>query len=455
MYLNFFALTREPFAMASVERELFTSVTHRETLSAIVYGLRAKKPLIAVVGEPGTGKTTVLHSVLAAMADYKYSVLDVTNPKLSAEALLRRIALYLDMSGAGTFTMADLDHVHARILTLHGEEDRLAIVIDEAQAMSHDALELLRLFSNYEASRRGIAQIVLVGQPQLWDNLRRPELTGLRDRIAIRAVLAPLSRAEATDYLEYRFRQAGSTAAEILTPDSVTLLLDHAGGIPRRINTIVDNALITAFGAGQKPVTRPLMQDALTALGFETPAPRRDMRLAFTVLGPPALFAVAMIFAAILPAPPANGHAAPPAITMAPAVPAVLGTLEPEAPAIQLANLATVPAAIAAPIVTETVPAAPPTQVFTAIPTLAPALADNLPTVQRPSGAAQRTATHQVQIGDTVNTLLQRYAGRADAKTLGQFRSLNPTLPRSNAIQPGQTVVVPLTAKVADGRLAD
>ena len=248
MYENFYRLKKAPFQITPDPEFLFLSPTHKEALASIVYGVEKRKGFVVVVGEVGLGKTTVLRSYLERADKKLLRVIYVFNPNVPFSALLDTID-----QAAGTDVRQD--SVAARVLRLHdvlvGEYQQgynVVLVVDEAQNMPIQTLEDLRLLSNLETSKDKLLQIVLVGQPEFDKILDRHELRQLKQRIAIRATLTPLSADESLAYIRYRLEKAGAESTNIFTRGALRRIVRHAGGIPRLLNILCDNALITGLG---------------------------------------------------------------------------------------------------------------------------------------------------------------------------------------------------------------
>lgn len=266
MYLTFFGLSRHPFATARTPAEVFPAPGHREALATLLYGVLARKPFIALTGETGTGKSTLLEIALSLLGERGLHVLRLPDPLMDPARLMRWLGSQLGVGEPDDLVPGDLWRIHAAIERCGADGRRVVIVVDEAQALPCGSLEILRLLSNFETGLDGRQQTILVGQPELWRTLRTSDLRSLHQRIAIQAVLTPLGRSEAAAYVGFRLRRAGRQPNEVMTPQALRLILRHASGIPRRINTIADNALITAFGANARQMEAAHVREALSAL---------------------------------------------------------------------------------------------------------------------------------------------------------------------------------------------
>jgi len=261
MYYEHFRLTGPPFEFNPSASVLYMSAGHREGLAALEWGLSEPSGFTMLVGEIGAGKTTLIYSLLAARHSGVHTAW-VANPRISFEEILRQILGQLGDNRSekiGKFVL--LQAFEAQLAKL-GPEECLAIIIDEAQDLSDDALEDLRLLSNFQSLERRRLQIVLVGQLDLATRLASPKLRQLNQRIGARALLPTLQGNEIYDYVDYRLRAKGGDIKTLFTHGALKELAQASGGIPRRINVLCHNALFNAFAQGEPCVTAENMRDA-------------------------------------------------------------------------------------------------------------------------------------------------------------------------------------------------
>jgi general secretion pathway protein A len=254
MYCKHFGLWSAPFKFTPAKEEFFLSTPHREGLAALQWGLLHEPTGFSLfVGEPGTGKTTLIGRVLA---DYYQRIrcVSVSNPKLSPDEILRTI---LDQLNVFPKSPGKLDLLYGFETYLHGLRPRqsVAIIIDEAQDLSDDALEELRLLSNLGSTEEKQVRFLLVGHQELLTRLASPGLRHLNERIGARAILNPLQPGEARQYVDYLIATSGGSTNSIFEPDAINHLIQHSGGTPRRINVLCHNALVNAYSQGSKQVT--------------------------------------------------------------------------------------------------------------------------------------------------------------------------------------------------------
>lgn len=257
-----FDLNRPPFEMIGQPSSLYMSKSHREGLAALEWGLLHEPGCFTLLmGEVGTGKTTLIRVLLGRHYD-QARIAYVMNPKLGFEEMLRVILEQLGYL-PNAVTKLELLRKFEKVFEQLRPRERIAIIVDEAQALSDETLEELRLFSNYGQRGDGHLEILLVGQPELLSRLMAPSLRQFHQRIGARAVLNPLQRAEAFEYVDYKMREAGGTADKIFARRALDQIVGHSQGIPRQLNLLCNNALIRAYAAGQRRVS---MKIALAAI---------------------------------------------------------------------------------------------------------------------------------------------------------------------------------------------
>lgn len=276
MYLEFFGLREKPFNVTPDPHFLYMSPSHQEAFANLLYGIRERKGFILVTGEVGTGKTTLLHSLLASLDNDIRSVF-VYHTGLDFTDLLETIHHELGIP-VGTATRATLLQGLSRFLIDELQAGRnVALIIDEAQNLSPEILENLRLLSNLETAKDKLLQIILVGQPELDDKMNLPELRQLKQRIAVHGVIQSLSHAESRAYIRHRLAVAGAAnqGAGIFSEEAISHIVHAAGGIPRQLNLLCDNALLIAYADGSHEVLSAHAREAIRDHGIVTPSARR------------------------------------------------------------------------------------------------------------------------------------------------------------------------------------
>ncbi len=266
MYLSFFGLAQAPFSIAPDPRYLFMSERHREALAHLLYGLDGGGGFVLLSGAIGAGKTTVCRCFLEQVPAGCH-VAYIFNPKLSVGELLQSVCdefgIAVTPGHGGVPTVKDhLDPLNRFLLDAHAQRRQCVLVIDEAQMLSAEVLEQLRLLTNLETSERKLLQIILIGQPELRGLLARPELEQLAQRVIARFHLDALSPAETAAYVAHRLAVAGLAGPMPFAAAALRRLHRHAGGVPRRINLLADRALLGAYSLGRRGVDRRIVDRA-------------------------------------------------------------------------------------------------------------------------------------------------------------------------------------------------
>ncbi|MCE4557334.1 ExeA family protein [Roseateles cellulosilyticus] len=284
MYAPFFGLKQPPFSIAPDPHYLFMSERHREALAHLLYGLDGGGGFVLLTGEIGAGKTTVCRCFLEQIPA-TCNVAYIFNPKLTVAELLQGICDEFHVPvPPGARTVKDyVDPLNAFLLGQHAAGRNNVLIIDEAQNLSADVLEQLRLLTNLETSERKLLQVVLIGQPELRGMLARPELEQLAQRVIARFHLGALSEAETAQYIRHRLTVAGLSGALPFDRAALRLIHQLTRGVPRRINLLCDRALLGGYASGQAQITPAIVRRAAAEV-FDTPGtPARRAR--FTPVG--------------------------------------------------------------------------------------------------------------------------------------------------------------------------
>ena len=261
MYLRFFGLNEKPFAITPDPRYLYLSERHAEALAHLLYGVNESGGFIQLTGEVGTGKTTVVRTLLSRVPHHA-DVAVILNPRVTPVEFLLTICeeLGLGIADADRNSVKQMvDALNRRLLSAHADGRRIIVIVDEAQNLSTEVLEQVRLLTNLETPTQKLLQIILIGQPELRELLDRTELRQLAQRITGRYHLEPLSREETRGYVRHRLRVAGA-AEEIFTPSALAEVHRLASGIPRAINVTCDRALLGAYTQERRKVTAALVR---------------------------------------------------------------------------------------------------------------------------------------------------------------------------------------------------
>lgn len=246
MYLKFYGLNEPPFTITPNPRFLFYSAKHREAFNHLLYGIRERKGFVQLTGEVGAGKTTLCRAMLEELGP-EYCTALILNPVLDANDLLKAIGMEFGLAVAGLDRLEVLQVLNQFLIEQAKLGKDCVLIIDEAQNLSDDLLEQVRLISNLETDDRKLLQIVLMGQPELRDRLDEPQLRQLRQRITVRYHLRPLSRAEIGHYVQHRLQTAGSTGGPFFTMPALWRIHRYSKGVPRLVNALCDKCLLAGF----------------------------------------------------------------------------------------------------------------------------------------------------------------------------------------------------------------
>ena len=275
MYLNFFGFSEEPFSIAPDPHFLYLSRSHSEVLSSMISVIRERIGIITITGEVGTGKTTLIYTLLKDL-DEKVKTAFVFNPKVGLEDLLKTILRELGEPVAA-------DHLYAlmQIFNLYLKErlpfdETVAIIIDEAQTMDTEVLEGINRLSKRGTPASKLLQIILVGQPELEENLDSAALKEFKKRIAIRRQIHPLSHAESKSYIDHRLKIVGSSSSKVFTSEAVELICKYASGIPRVINQVCDKAFLTGYALSIPKIDSKIVKETIRDMSYLIP--RRTIR---------------------------------------------------------------------------------------------------------------------------------------------------------------------------------
>jgi general secretion pathway protein A len=244
--LAFYGLTQQPFDVTPDPAYLYRSRVHREAFTALSQGIENLRGFVALVAEPGMGKTTLLNKLMEELRD-STRVVFLFQTQCNSSELLRYLLTELGVEHDGTDIVAMQRALSQFLYEEMLQGRRFVLIVDEAQNLQDSVLETIRLLSNYETTHAKLIQIVLAGQPQLVDTLMRPGLVQLRQRMAVVANLGPLDSAETAEYIEHRLRAAGSEGAPIFTPEAMALIAERSQGIPRCVNNMCFNAMLAGY----------------------------------------------------------------------------------------------------------------------------------------------------------------------------------------------------------------
>ena len=265
MYNDYFGFSDSPFENNLDQRFLFLSEDHKEVLAALLYFVKERKGLAIVCGDVGTGKTMLINSFLNRLPDSVRPIL-ISNPLASYLDLLHFIAREIGISDRQENILELMEQIKEALIAARNQGQDYILIVDEAHLFPDDSLEQVRLLSNIEVPDSKLLQILLVGQYELSHNLNRPEMRQLRQRINISRFLSPLSPAETKAYIDHRLQRVGSSFTAVFEPQGEQLLYQLTSGVPRRINQLCDNALLSCMTEDLKKVNRRVLQKSHEAL---------------------------------------------------------------------------------------------------------------------------------------------------------------------------------------------
>jgi general secretion pathway protein A len=265
VYLEYYGLKEPPFNLTPNPRFLFYSAKHREAFNHLLYGIRERKGFVQLTGEVGAGKTTLCRALLEQLGD-KFATALILNPVLNPDELMKAIAMEFGLNVKGMDrleTINELNHFLLQQLT----EDRAAVlIIDEAQDLTDDLLEQVRLLSNLETDDRKLLQIVLMGQPEFRGRLNNPRLKQLRQRITVRYHLRPLKRREVGQYVQHRIIVSGGNGAPYFSGPALWRIHRYSQGVPRLINALCDKCLLAGYVQQRQDITFGMVGIAIREL---------------------------------------------------------------------------------------------------------------------------------------------------------------------------------------------
>lgn len=282
LYQHHFGFVEAPFNITPDPSFLYLTSSHREGLAQLQYGIDARRGFIVLTGEVGTGKTTLIHTLLSKLAEHTHTALifsTIANPLDLMRYVCEEFKLVEPLQNhRGLHEYICL--LNEFLLRSYSRGENAALIIDEAQNLSADVLESVRLLSNFETTKDKLLQILLVGQPELSDRLNTPQLRQLKQRVALRHHLRPLSLNDCQKYIASRLKHAGGSIG-VFAPRAIESIHHYSNGIPRLINVICDNAMINAYALDQRQIEPDLIkevaEDLYLAMTVRTVSVRRDV----------------------------------------------------------------------------------------------------------------------------------------------------------------------------------
>ncbi len=262
MYEHFYGLREAPFGLTADPRFLFYTAQHREALRNLEYGLSAAKALTVLIGEPGTGKSTLLRAAIDSSLCRSVKCAIIDNPTLTRSEFFEMLASRFELGPEAQKSKATLlRELESLIRARLSRGEITALVIDEAQALPDELLEEIRLLANMETPATKLLPVVLAGQPELAERLNEPHLRQLKQRISLRCELKALNLHHTAAYIASRIRTAGGDPANIFTREAVMLIYEYSRGLPRTISVMCDNVLIAAFALDRRQVDGDIVRE--------------------------------------------------------------------------------------------------------------------------------------------------------------------------------------------------
>ncbi len=438
MYLNYYQFKKEPFQITPDPEFLFLSPSHKEAMASIIYGIEGKKGFVAIVGGVGVGKTTILRSYLEKVNRDQLKIIYIFNANVSFSSLLKTIYQDLGIVPATDDVFLMVNQLHEVLIDEYKRGFNVVLIIDEAQNMPIETLENLRMLSNLETAKEKLVQIVLIGQPEFDEMLNRYELRQLKQRIAIRTVISPLTSEESLRYIEHRLSKVAMKNEPTFTKGALKEIVTRSRGIPRVINILCDNALITGYGYQKKPVTAKIVRE----IGSDFQEKKKDERRPFRWKA--AAGVILVLAAAVLLATSPYGtqlgeqlwdhlrgdRETPATVRMEVKPEARPPVQQQEAPAPKPEPVGQAPRL-------ELKDVSPPP----ALPK--PAVSGPGPVIRPAPSAVTLKGARVVEKGDTLSRLIVQKYGAYDTELLQKVKNKNPGIKDVNKIYIGETIVFP------------
>jgi general secretion pathway protein A len=268
MYEQFYGFRERPFDLTPNPRYLVLTESHREALSNLEYGIASKKGITLLVGEAGSGKTTVIRTAIERQPGRVHCVY-LHNPTLSRGEFVEMLAARFHLSERASKSKAAMLIEFEELLRQRRDAgETTVLVVDEAQSLPLDLLEEIRLLANIETESEKLLSVIIAGQPEIIDRLNEQALRQFKQRVALRCELRPLTLQETVSYIAGRIRAAGGQDAQVFTREAVTMMHERAHGLPRMISVIADNALLGGFAAGERPVGSKIVREVCKDFDF-------------------------------------------------------------------------------------------------------------------------------------------------------------------------------------------
>ena len=295
MYTSFYGLKEKPFEITPDPNFLFMSPGHREALAHLTYAVRERVGFTVMTGEVGTGKTTLVHSLLSQLNGNTRAAY-LFNPNLDTIDFLDYICEDLGMKGERRSKGRYIAELYQLLLDYYAQGINVLLIVDEAQRLQPELLEEIRLLTNLETPKGKLLQVILVGQPELNETLDRHEFRQLKQRISLRYHLKALTREESDEYIRNRLRKAGLTDPQVFSPRALDLIYEYSRGLPRLINIVCNNALISGYATDRKIIDRDTVKEVIDGREIYAPPRKRRWVLPAVVLSVLILLTLALLW---------------------------------------------------------------------------------------------------------------------------------------------------------------
>jgi general secretion pathway protein A len=443
MFLEFYKLREQPFGVTPSPRYLYFSPSHREALASLFYGIETGRGFLSLVAEPGMGKTTLLYQLLQRWKGYMHTAF-LFQTQCDSRELIRYLLDDLGLESSG----ADIVRMHSELNDFLYRETkagrRVVVFIDEAQNLSHEALETVRLLSDFEAPDQKLLQIILAGHSELAERLSERGLTQLRQRIAIQARLEPLPDGEVVRYVQHRLQVAGHRGSPLFTPGALELVAEASRGIPRLINNICFNALSLGCAMQKGQLDAAVVKEAARDLSMDSAAHPSGVQK--EQLGRAAPGGIRHSPPSVFPWARGNGNFLKRRLLQTSVLLVALGSVG------IYWGTRTRPA-IAAPSVVEDHDSASPAVAPSSKAPDEPRIenrSDGLPSSVTPQTGAGESAVQSfvyvIQPKDTLRHVCVSMLGKYDSNVLTEIRELNPDLKNPEQLDVGQEIRLPIPA---------
>ena len=261
MYTEYYGFSEKPFSVTPDPKFLFETPMHREALSSMIYGIIERRGFVVITGEVGTGKTTLIHTLFNKLEENVKTAF-IFHTSITFLELLKNILDELNIHNGDPSKTGMLRTLNAYLIKKLSQDEVIAVIIDEAQNLSREVMEDLRMLSNLETNKSKLLQIVLVGQPELERQLQSEDLRQLRQRIWMKCRIQPLTEKESSEYIEHRLRLVGSSS-KLFTSEALSVICQHAHGIPRTINVICENALLVGYAQSRRKIDGEIINEVI------------------------------------------------------------------------------------------------------------------------------------------------------------------------------------------------